>query len=136
MLSRSTYRSRDHQKIQTLAWSPGLTLDVPGKHDGGHLSTTQAAKKAGSRAIESGKQWRYLSHSCRFVDVTGYLKWSDQMTTQAGVYKLFNSTYSTWDSLRSISAYGTSNRIDRKGEGLHRFTRPGRNFAVNLSINF
>lgn len=122
--------------IQPVTWSPALTLEAPDQRYGARLSLTRVGRKAESEAIENGKPWRYLSRSYRFVDMTTYFNWSEQISTRVGVYNLFNSKYTTWDSLRSIPRYGTTNRVERNGEGLHRFTEPKRNFSVNLSMNF
>lgn len=55
---------------------------------------------------------------------------------RAGVFNSFNRKYSTWDALRSLPEFGTTNQIDRDLLGLQRVNAPGRNFSMDISLYF
>ena len=54
----------------------------------------------------------------------------------AGVFNLLDKKYKTWDSVRSIPEFGSTNMVDRDGVGLNRFTAPGINYKIGLEMNF
>ncbi len=81
-------------------------------------------------------EWKWLSPSYVVADLTGQFKLNKQLNLNVGVFNLFNRSYSTWDSMRSIPTYGTSNMIDYHGKGLERFTSPKRNFGISLEGKF
>lgn len=70
------------------------------------------------------------------VDLTSQIKIDRDITMNIGVFNLFNRSYTTWDSLRDLPTFGTTNRIDRQGKGLERFTAPKRNFAISFEAKF
>lgn len=108
------------------------------------LSARYSAAKKGRDTKETlyswrGKEeteWPWLSHSYVVVDLTGQVKIDRDITLNMGVFNLFNRSYHTWDSLRDLPTYGTTNRIDRNGRGLGRFTAPKRNFALSIEARF
>nr|WP_158000239.1 hypothetical protein [Aeromonas salmonicida] len=55
---------------------------------------------------------------------------------RAGIFNVFNQEYTTWDAMRSIPEFGTTNMIDEQGKGLSRLTSPGRNFSAELAFIF
>ncbi|OOS05074.1 hemoglobin/transferrin/lactoferrin receptor protein [Moraxella cuniculi DSM 21768] len=78
----------------------------------------------------------YLNKSAQVFDIFGFYKPTERATVRAGVYNVFDRKYHTWDALRGINSYGTTNTVDRQGKGLERFYAPGRNFAVSLEYKF
>lgn len=66
----------------------------------------------------------------------GFYKPVKNLTLRAGVYNLFNRKDTTWDSLRGLYSYSTTNGVDRDGKGLDRYRAPGRNYAVSLEWKF
>ncbi|TCP95788.1 hemoglobin/transferrin/lactoferrin receptor protein [Cricetibacter osteomyelitidis] len=84
---------------------------------------------------DSSIKWR--SGTYTLVDFIAYFKPLKNLTLQAGVYNMMNRKYITWDSVRSIRPFGTSNLIDQKtGEGINRFYSAGRNFKLNAELTF
>nr|AAC44054.1 hemoglobin-binding protein [[Haemophilus] ducreyi] len=80
-------------------------------------------------------KWR--SDRYTLVDLIAYVKPVKNVTLRAGVYNLTNREYGTWDSIRSIRPFGTTNLINQEtGKGIKRFNAPGRNFRVNAEITF
>lgn len=96
------------------------------------LATNDPAKNV---TKDSTKRWR--SDSYTLIDVIAYVKPVKYLTLQFGVYNLTNRKYLTWDSARSIKNFGTSNRIDYvSGQGIERFSSPGRNYRLNAELTF
>ncbi len=93
-------------------------------------------------AIVQGKQitdesvaWR--SGHYTILDTIIYVKPIKGLTLTAGVYNLTDTKYISWDSARSIRAFGTINQIDQDtGKGIKRFYAPGRNFRITGEYTF
>ncbi|AMD47271.1 TonB-dependent hemoglobin/transferrin/lactoferrin family receptor [Bordetella holmesii] len=115
------------------AASWGLRADLVhhgAKRERDTLRTTYGARGA---VREPSK---YLSQAVYLVDLSAYTRLGRHMTLSAGIYNLFDRKYFRWDTLRSLASFGTTGRIDPAGEGLNRYTAPGRNVAVNLEIRY
>ena len=82
------------------------------------------------------KDYPWLNKSAYVFDMYGFYKPVKNLTLRAGVYNLFNRKYTTWDSLRGLYSYSTTNAVDRDGKGLERYRAPGRNYAVSLEWKF
>ncbi len=78
----------------------------------------------------------WLNQAATLADVYGYVKLGKHVTLRGGVYNIFNRKYHTWDALRGINRYSTTNSVDRENKGLERFVAPGRNFAAALEIRY
>lgn len=89
---------------------------------------------------------KYLSKTYNIFDLIGYYKPSKPLTLQLGLYNIFNKQYATWESLRTIRQFGTSNMICKtenptigcfsKNQGIERFYAPGRNLKFNITMAF
>ncbi len=82
------------------------------------------------------KDYPWLNKSAYVFDMYGFYKPAKNLTLRAGVYNLFNRKYTTWDSLRGLYSYSTTNSVDRDGKGLDRYRAPSRNYAVSLEWKF
>ena len=82
------------------------------------------------------KDYPWLNKSAYVFDMYGFYKPVKNLTLRAGVYNLFNRKDTTWDSLRGLYSYSTTNGVDRDGKGLDRYRAPGRNYAVSLEWKF
>lgn len=82
------------------------------------------------------KDYPWLNKSAYVFDMYGFYKPVKNLTLRAGVYNLFNRKYTTWDALRGLHSYSTTNSVDRDGKGLDRYRAPGRNYAVSLEWKF
>lgn len=82
------------------------------------------------------QDYPWLNKSAYVFDMYGFYKPVKNLTLRAGVYNLFNRKYTTWDSLRGLYSYSTTNGVDRDGKGLDRYRAPGRNYAVSLEWKF
>lgn len=82
------------------------------------------------------KDYPWLNKSAYVFDMYGFYKPVKNLTLRAGMYNLFNRKYTTWDALRGLHSYSTTNSVDRDGKGLDRYRAPGRNYAVSLEWKF
>lgn len=89
-----------------------------------------------SPLTKSVRDYPWLNKSAVVFDMYGFYKPVKNLTLRAGVYNLFNRKYTTWDSLRGLYSYSTTNSVDRDGKGLDRYRAPGRNYAVSLEWKF
>ncbi len=89
---------------------------------------------------------RHVSDSYNTFDMVGFYKPKKNITIRAGVYNLFDKKYATWDNIRSIRSFGTSNMIckdensvlgcNSANQGIERFNDPERNFKISLDYKF
>ncbi|MDU8924933.1 TonB-dependent hemoglobin/transferrin/lactoferrin family receptor [Pasteurellaceae bacterium LIM206] len=123
----------------------GIGYNHPEDKFGFDVYVTHAAAKEAKDTYnmyykEEGKKdstvkWR--SQSYTLIDAILYVKPFENFTIRAGVYNLTNRKYATWDSIRSIRPFGTSNMIDQNtGLGLNRFNAPGRNYKLTAELTF
>lgn len=70
----------------------------------------------------------------RIYDLVGYVNVKDFLTLRAGVYNVFNTRYTTWESVRqsSINALNSQKAV----KNYERFAAPGRNFTFSLEMKF
>ncbi|WP_339390301.1 hypothetical protein [Moritella viscosa] len=61
---------------------------------------------------------------------------TDNIKISGGLFNILDKKYKTWDSVRSIPKFGTTNMVDLAEKGLNRFTAPGINYKLGLEINF
>lgn len=100
------------------------------------VKDAQYTEYEGYRFIKKVKDYPWLNKSAYVFDMYGFYKPVKNLTLRAGVYNLFNRKYTTWDSLRGLYSYSTTNAVDRDGKGLDRYRAPGRNYAVSLEWKF
>nr|WP_314764716.1 TonB-dependent hemoglobin/transferrin/lactoferrin family receptor [uncultured Neisseria sp.] len=98
--------------------------------------TVYENKGRGTPLQKKVQDYPWLNKSAYVFDMYGFYKPVKNLTLRAGVYNLFNRKYTTWDSLRGLYSYSTTNGVDRDGKGLERYRAPGRNYAVSLEWKF
>ncbi|WP_162628319.1 TonB-dependent receptor domain-containing protein, partial [Haemophilus influenzae] len=131
--------------IQPKTMVYGLGYDHPNHKFGFDFYTTHVASKnpedtynmfyKEEKKKDSTIKWRSKSYT--ILDLIGYVQPIKNLTIRAGVYNLTNRKYITWDSVRSIRSFGTSNVIDQStGLGINRFYAPGRNYKMSVQFEF
>ena len=109
----------------------GLGYDQPAGLFGGQAIVTWSAAKDGSDTTGLGCFNANPSLGCAvgqdfaLLDLTAYWNITDQVTARAGVFNVFDETYSWWSDIRGVAA--TSAVRDA-------FTQPGRNIGLSLSL--
>ncbi|CAD7540700.1 hypothetical protein KBAHV46_27100 [Aeromonas hydrophila] len=106
-----------------------------GEFDIDGMLTYSKGKKL-SDAIRNGKEWKYVNDSYFVFDLIGKYQITDFVFFRAGIFNVFNREYTTWDAMRSVPEFGTTNMIDEQGKGLSRLTSPGRNYSAELAFIF
>lgn len=132
------------KSIQPWTLLLGADYEVPSKRWNVGLTARYTSAKKAKDTLETSYSWRgpeqtewpWLSSSYVVVDLTSQIQLDKDITLNIGIFNVFNKSYSTWDSLRDLPTYGTTNRIDRDGQGLNRFTAPKRNFAISIEGRF
>ncbi len=140
-------KNQDGDPLKSIQpWSALMNIEYQAPSDRWNMQLTgrYSAAKKGKDTKETLYSWRgqeeqewpYLSGSYFVVDLTSQIQLDKDITLNIGIFNLFNKDYSTWDSLRDLPTYGTTNRIDREGRGLNRFSAPKRNFSISLEARF
>lgn len=89
----------------------------------------------GKPVTDSTLAWR--SGDYTIFDLIAYARPTKNFSFGLGVYNITDKAYLTWDSARSIRAFGTMNLIDQNtGLGIKRFYAPGRNFRFTWEVTF
>ena len=92
-------------------------------------------KANGKPVTDSSWAWRNKTYSV--LDAVAYYNPNKNFNFSFGVYNITNQKYASWDNLRSIRTFGTTNLIDQNtGQGIGRFYAPKRNFKFNWEIKF
>lgn len=101
----------------------------------GALEPREAKKVNGKDVTDSTLAWRNKTYSV--LDAVAYYNPNKNFNFSFGVYNITNQKYASWDNLRSIRPFGTTNLIDQNtGQGIGRFYAPKRNFKFNWEIKF
>ncbi|MDB1144874.1 MAG: TonB-dependent receptor [Alcaligenaceae bacterium] len=97
-------------------------------------------------APDEGIYMKNLSKAYDVFDVVAFYEPVKYVNLKFGVYNLFNKKYATWESIRSIRQFGTSNMICKaensvlgcknKNQGIERFYEPGINFKFSAEVKY
>jgi hemoglobin/transferrin/lactoferrin receptor protein len=102
----------------------GLAWDPPGRGFGGEAHVAHAWRK---HRIDASAGPLYATPSYTTVDLTAYAKVARHATLRAGVFNLLDEKYWLWSDVRSVPNPGAT--IDR-------YTQPGRNYALQVKLDF
>jgi len=102
----------------------GLAWEPPGRGFGGEAHVTHAWRKD---RVDASAGTLFATPSYTTVDLTAHAKVARHVTLQAGVFNLFDEKYWLWSDVRSVLNPGAT--IDR-------YTQPGRNYAVQVKLDF
>ncbi len=72
--------------------------------------------------------------SALLLDFYGNVKLSKNLSLNAGVYNLLDEKYIPWDSVRQLSVIGINNMV--RGDGIWRYSAPGRNYGISVNYKF
>jgi hemoglobin/transferrin/lactoferrin receptor protein len=113
--------------IDPLSLVAGLGYRDPGGRFGGEAVVTHNARKslAGTAGVCAAECFR--PEAFTILDLTAFFQATDTLVFRAGLFNVFDETYTYWSDVRGLAA--TSTVTDA-------YTRPGRNFAVSGSFRF
>lgn len=78
----------------------------------------------------------YLSDAYTVLDLFGELHLTQDLRLNAGVYNVFDEKYYLWPRVRFVREGTTTLYGFVTGDGIGRYSEPGRNFRVSLSWQF
>ncbi|MDC0598218.1 TonB-dependent hemoglobin/transferrin/lactoferrin family receptor [Gammaproteobacteria bacterium] len=121
-----------------LIWT--LTYTNPNGLWGANLFTSHLAGKKNSDSYQTDAAGLrtyplYLSNTATIVDLVAYYNLGDFRLT-AGVYNLTDKEYYRWDNVRFVDQGDLRPGIGVTGNGVRRYTEPGRNFEVGVNYQF
>lgn len=76
------------------------------------------------------------ANSWSVVDLFGTFNVTDHLRLTAGVYNLFDKEYYQWYRVRTLNDGGFYVQGGVTGNGIHRYSEPGRNYRFTVSYNF
>ena len=128
--------------IQPLNVIGGIGFDT--NDYGFYFSTNYMGAKNKKDTQETSYTWKgklkkyskYTNKSVFVSDLRGYWNINKSVSLGFGINNIFNKKYFTWNNLRSIPAFGTTNMVDYEGLGVERFSSPGRNYNFNFKIKY
>ncbi|MDF1621895.1 MAG: TonB-dependent hemoglobin/transferrin/lactoferrin family receptor [Pseudohongiella nitratireducens] len=120
-------------------WRTGYTSPT-GKW-GASLVTTYNEGKANDDSYDTDATGTrvyplYLSNTATLFDLMVYVDLLENLRLTAGAFNLTDKEYYTWDSVRFIDQGDLRPGIGVTGNGIRRYSEPGRSFEVNLNLTF
>lgn len=109
-------------------WGVNSTLTYTSAKDAGDAYSTNSDGEREERD--------YLSNSSAVLDITAFYKVNKQLTLRAGVFNVTDKEYYIWDSIRFVGRDDLRPGIGVRGNGITRFTEPGRNFTLRADFSF
>lgn len=94
---------------------------------GGELIGTYNARKSANETIGVCQSDCLRPEEFFILDATAFYRVNDTFTLRAGLFNIFDKSYSYWNDVRGITDASTI---------AYAFTQPGRNFSVSLTANF
>ncbi|MBL8271308.1 TonB-dependent hemoglobin/transferrin/lactoferrin family receptor [Steroidobacter sp.] len=121
----------------------GLRYDSPTQRWSltGNISHAEAKKLEDATLTESNDFFQslvpdYLSDAYTTLDLFGELEIIKGLKLNAGVYNVFDEKYKLWPRVRYVHEGTTTLYGYVTGDGIGRYTEPGRNFRVSLAWQF
>lgn len=75
----------------------------------------------------------YLSNSAAVIDVAAHYNITDKLRLSAGVNNLTDKEYYNWDSVRFVDQGDQRPGIGVTGDGVKRYSEPGRSFKLSIT---
>jgi len=102
----------------------GLSWDAPSQMWGLEFVTTAVERK---KSVDDSAGAQLRSPGYTNIDMLAHATIGNHVTLRGGIFNLTDKKYWEWSDLRGIAASSTVG---------DRYTRPGRNIGVTLSLNF
>ena len=99
-------------------------MGAAGSRAGGELIATRVLRKS---RIDASAGTLFATPAYTIADLAAFARIGPHPTVHAGVFNLFDRKYWLWSDVRSVLNPGAT--IDR-------YTQPGRNFAVQVKMEF
>lgn len=113
----------------------GLGYDDPAGRFGGQAIVTWSAEKDGDlRGLSCGTAC-YTADAFTLLDLVAWWNVTDRVVARAGVFNVFDETYSWWSDVAGLSGVSTPSGVAPPAAA-DAYTQPGRNFSLSLAVRF
>ncbi|WP_454828669.1 TonB-dependent hemoglobin/transferrin/lactoferrin family receptor [Pseudoxanthomonas wuyuanensis] len=107
----------------------------------GNLTHALAKKMKDAQLSETGDFFQtttpdFLSDAYTVFDLFGSYTFNDNLRVSAGVYNLFDERYYLWSRIRLVNEGANTLYGYVTGEGIGRYSEPGRNLRLTVSYRF
>ena len=144
---RAAYTDGEHSSgdplytVQPYSISLGLDYSSSEGNWGTNLYTTYTSGKKNSDSYKTQSDGSvvnplFLSNAATVVDLSFFYKVNDKLRVVTGIYNLMDKEYYHWDNVRFIDQGDLRPGIGVTGDGIRRYSEPGRNARLSLSYTF
>ncbi|MFL3656694.1 MAG: TonB-dependent hemoglobin/transferrin/lactoferrin family receptor [Opitutales bacterium] len=144
---RAAYTDGEHSSgdplytVQPYSISLGLDYSSSEGNWGTNLYTTYTSGKKNSDSYTTQSDGSvvnplFLSNAATVVDLSFFYKVNDKLRVVTGIYNLMDKEYYHWDNVRFIDQGDLRPGIGVTGDGIRRYSEPGRNARLSLSYTF
>jgi hemoglobin/transferrin/lactoferrin receptor protein len=144
---RAAYTDGEHSSgdplytVQPFSISLGLDYSSSEGNWGTNLYTTYTSGKKNSDSYKTQSDGSvvnplFLSNAATVVDLSFFYKINDKLRVVTGIYNLMDKEYYHWDNVRFIDQGDLRPGIGVTGDGIRRYSEPGRNARLSLSYTF
>lgn len=116
--------------------SPDSALLSIHYHRGEHWGIDTYVRWIDAKEQEESFSAVYYGNQVTLVDLQAYLNISRNISLRAGITNLFDEKYYPWERVRHVREGSGGFFGGVSGEGIDRYTAPGREYQVNLSYRF
>lgn len=120
----------------------GLRYDAPSRRWNLTGNLTHSAEKKRGDAVETAADGTivpssaYLSDRFTVLDVLATVHLTEKLKFNAGIYNLLDEEYFRWQRVRFVTNGSGGVRGGVRGDGIDRYSEPGRNVRVSLAYAF
>ncbi|WP_340680178.1 TonB-dependent hemoglobin/transferrin/lactoferrin family receptor [Paraglaciecola sp.] len=94
------------------------------------------AKFIDGKDLDESFSATYYSNSAQLLDVSAWYNITDNLTVRANITNLFDENYSLWNRVRNVRAGSGGFFGGVTGDGIDRYSEPGRQFSAQVSYSF
>jgi hemoglobin/transferrin/lactoferrin receptor protein len=122
-----------------VVWTVGY--NAPNGRWGLNSFTTHTSGKKNSDSFQTNAAGvrvtpLYLSNTATIIDLVSYVNLSEGLRMTAGVHNLTDKEYYNWDSVRFVDQGDLRPGIGVEGNGVRRYSEPGRNYEVGIHYQY
>lgn len=116
--------------IDPLKFVAGVGYRAPDDRFGGQLIATVGSQKEGNQTTGLCAPACLRPGGYTVLDATAFVKLGEMFTLRAGLFNIFDATYTEWADIRGLADSAANRAVSDA------WTQPGRNFSVSLSARF
>jgi hemoglobin/transferrin/lactoferrin receptor protein len=94
------------------------------------------AKFIDGKDVDESFSATYYSNSAQLLDVSAWYNITDNLTVRANITNLFDKNYLLWNRIRNVRTGSGGFFGGVTGDGIDRYSEPGRQFSAQVSYSF